>query len=89
MFPPMEGLFHSESYQTSLPAELQPMVPDLALDILSKSNAIALANGPFPYAGEIEQTTLLGSPLVRMLTEGISAEEAVDQVIEDLNGLFE
>lgn len=89
MFPPFESLYYSEDYKNSLPEELQPFVPDLALSILSHSNAIALSNGPFPYAGEIEQTTLLGSPLVLMLTEGISAEEAVDMVISDLEALFD
>ena len=89
MFPPFESLYYSEDYQNGLPEELKPFVPDLALEILSHSNAIALANGPFPYAGEIEQTTMLGTPLVLMLTEGLSAEAAADMVVSSIEGLFE
>ena len=88
MFPAQESMFYSEEYQNGLPEELQPFVPDLALDILSHSSAIALASGPFPLAGEVEQKNMLGLPFAKMFTDGISAEEAVDMVIEDLNGLF-
>lgn len=89
MFPAVERLFHSEAYINSMPDELKDLVPDMALDILEHSSSIALSNGPFPFAGDIEKTTMLGNPLIRMLTEGISAEEAVDIVISDIEALFE
>ena len=64
------------------------MVPDMAIDILSHSASIALASGPFPYAGEVEQSGILSNPLLKMFTNGISAEAAVDEAIASLNNLF-
>lgn len=88
MFPAKKDIFEAAAYRDRLPKELQEMVPDLALDILSSSASIAMANGPFPYAGEVESKNYLGNALTRMLVNGISAEAAVDGVIADLNGLF-
>jgi len=88
MFPAQKELFYAERYQANLPEELKPFVPDLAVDILSNSAAIALASGPFPFAGVIESKNMLGSGLTRMVTEGISATEAVEAVIKDIEALF-
>lgn len=88
MFPTKADLFHSEKYQNGLPEVLKPMVPDMAVEILSHSASIALAAGPFPYAGEVEQSGILTNPLMKMFTNGISAEAAVDEAIAGLNNLF-
>ncbi len=88
MFPAVKSLFNNEGYRENLPEELKPIVPDLALDILDKSAAITMANGPFPAAGSVEQSTILGDGVMRMLNEGITAEKAVDDVIAKLKALL-
>lgn len=89
MFPPVKDFYYNKQYQDGLADELQPLVPDLVLDIFEHSNPIALSNGPFPYAGELDQKNLLGIPLVRMFTDGISAAQAVDEAIASLHELVD
>jgi len=88
MFPAKAELFNSENYREGLPDILQPMVPDMALYILSTSTSLGMVNGPFPGAGEFESRCILGNGLVKMLTENATAEEAVDYVVEELNNLM-
>lgn len=88
MFPATKSLFNSSDYVSKLPDELQAFFPDMALEILSNSNAIVMANGPFPMAGEVEQKTMLGDPLVKMVTDGISADQAAQMLKKSLQSLF-
>lgn len=88
MFPVVESIYSNEHYLGSMPEELKPLVPDMVLDIFRNSNPIALSNGPFPYAGEVDQKNMFGIPLALMFTDGITAEEAVDMLIENLHELI-
>ena len=88
MFPAKAELFENEDYRAGLPAELQKLVPDMALDILSTSTSLGMVNGPFPAAGEFEARSILGNALVKMLTENFTAEQAVEDVVEELNNLL-
>ena len=87
MFPAVKSLFENSTYRANLPEELQP-IPDLAVEVLDKSAAITMANGPFPAAGSVEQSTILGDGVMRMINDGISAEQAVDEVIAKLKSLL-
>lgn len=84
MFPAKADFFHDKAYQEGLPDVLKEMVPDMALDILATSSGVVMSNGPFPAAGEIESQNTIGNALVKMLTEGYSAEQAVDYLIGEI-----
>jgi ABC-type glycerol-3-phosphate transport system substrate-binding protein len=88
MFPVKNEMFRSASYKAKLPPELQQMMPDMALNILSSSAGLMMANGPFPFAGEVESRIILGNPLVNMFTRGISAAQAADELIAELEALL-
>ena len=88
MFPGKKDLFASAQYRDNLPEEIRPLVPDMALQILNRSTGVGMANGPFPNAGEIESHSVLNDPLNNMLIKGISAEQAVDQLVEALEALL-
>ena len=89
MFPSQAALYHSEKYINSMPEILKPMVPDMALDILSTSSSLVMVHGPFPNAGEVESQKILGNALVLMLNEGYTAEQAVDYVVSTIEGLMD
>lgn len=89
MFPAKKDVFESKAYQDNLPSVLKPFVPDMALNILSHSAALAMWNGPFPGAGELESRKVLGDALANMLVKGISADQAVDQVISGIKQLLQ
>lgn len=84
MFPAKSDLFNNKKYQENLPDVLKEMVPDMALDILATSSGVVMSNGPFPAAGEIESQNTIGNALVKMLTEGYTAEQAVDYLIGEI-----
>lgn len=87
MFPGKKSHFESIQYRNNLPEEVKAMVPDMALEILSHSTGLAMANGPFPGAGEFESRKTLTNPLNSMLINGFTAERAVNQLIEELEDL--
>ena len=88
MFPAKEDLFQNTKYQENLPDNLKEMVPDMALDILSTSNGLGMVNGPFPGAGEFESQCILGNGLIKMLSDGYSADQAVDYIVGELEKLL-
>ena len=88
MFPAKSELFENARYQNGLPPELKRLVPDMALDILSTSSSLGMVNGPFPGAGEFESQSILGNALVKMFSEGYSAEKAVDYIVDELENLL-
>lgn len=88
MFPAKAELFENNDYRNGLPEELVNLVPDMALDILSTSSSLGMVNGPFPGAGEFESQCILGNGLVKMLSDGFTAEEAVDYIIGELENLL-
>ena len=88
MFPVREELYSDSKYQENLPDNLKPMVPDMALDILSTSNGLTMVNGPFPGAGEFEAQCVLGNGLIKMLSDGYSADQAVDYIVGELEKLL-
>ena len=88
MFPAKEELFQNTKYQDNLPDNLKEMVPDMALDILSTSNGLGMVNGPFPGAGEFESQCILGNGLIKMLSDGYSADQAVDYILGELEKLL-
>jgi ABC-type glycerol-3-phosphate transport system substrate-binding protein len=88
MFPAKTELFNNSKYQQGLPKELKPMVPEMAKKILSTSTSLVMANGPFPGAGEMESQCILGNGLVKMLTNGYTAEQAVDYVVSETKKLM-
>ncbi len=88
MFPAKAELFENNDYRNGLPEELVNLVPNMALDILSTSSSLGMVNGPFPGAGEFESQCILGNGLVKMLSDGFTAEEAVDYIIGELKNLL-
>jgi ABC-type glycerol-3-phosphate transport system substrate-binding protein len=88
MFPVKNAMYRSVDYQAKLPDELKPMMPDMALEILSHAAFLMFTNGPFPYAGEVENQLLLAKPLAEMFTRGITADQASDNLIRDLRNLI-
>jgi ABC-type glycerol-3-phosphate transport system substrate-binding protein len=88
MFPAKNDLFRSASYRAKLPPELQPMMPDMALDILSNATGLMLTNGPFPFAGEVESRRIFANPLINMFNRGISASQAADELIAEVRALL-
>lgn len=89
MFPSQAAMYESADYVNSVPDVLKELVPDMALDILGTSSSLVMVNGPFPNAGEVESQAILGNALVNMLIKGYSAEQAVDFIIEEIEGLME
>jgi hypothetical protein len=81
-------MYRSEDYRAKLPDELKPLMPDAALEILSHAAFLMFTNGPFPYAGEVENQLLLAKPIAEMFTRGITAEQAADNLIRDLQDLI-
>ncbi len=82
MFPAQSALYENERYIDSMPETLKGLVPDMALDILETSTSLVMVNGAFPNAGEFESQRILGNALINMLTQGYTAEQAVDYIIE-------
>lgn len=87
MFPSLEALYSNPAYANGVPDELKPLVP-MAPDILANSAGIAMWNGDNPWAGEIENKSILSNALSDMLVKGISAEEAVDQITSEIKNLM-
>lgn len=88
MFPAKTDLFENAEYQAKLPEEIKVLVPDMALDILANATGLAMSNGPFPSAGEVESRSILGNPLSNMLIKGITAEQATGELITELKALL-
>jgi ABC-type glycerol-3-phosphate transport system substrate-binding protein len=88
MFPVKNAMYRSDDYRAKLPDELKPMMPDVALGVLSNATFLMSTNGPFPYAGEAETRLLLAKPIAEMYTRGITVEQAVDNLIRDLQDLI-
>jgi ABC-type glycerol-3-phosphate transport system substrate-binding protein len=88
MFPVTKAMYASADYRAKLPDELKPMLPDLALEILSHATPLMQDNGPFPYAGEVESRSIFAVPLANMFTKGISAQQAADDMIKEIQALL-
>ena len=88
MFPVKNEMYRSADYRAKLPDELKPLMPDIALQTLSNASFLMFANGPFPYAGEVETQELLAKPIVEMFTRNITVEQAVDNLLRDLQALI-
>ncbi|MDR0562868.1 MAG: sugar ABC transporter substrate-binding protein [Spirochaetaceae bacterium] len=88
MFPVKNEMYKSADYRAKLPEELKPLLPDMALEILNHAAFLMSANGPFPYAGEVETRLLLAKPIAEMVTRKITAEQAVDNLLKDLESLI-
>lgn len=88
MFPAQTALYQSEKYVQSMPDTLKELVPDMALEILETSTSLVMVNGAFPNAGEVESQRILGNALINMLTEGYTAEQAVDYIVESIEDLL-
>jgi ABC-type glycerol-3-phosphate transport system substrate-binding protein len=88
MFPVKNAMYRSADYRAKLPDELKPMMPDMALETLNHAAFLMFTNGPFPYAGEVENQLLLAKPIAEMFTRGITAEQASDNLIKDLQNLI-
>jgi ABC-type glycerol-3-phosphate transport system substrate-binding protein len=89
MFPVKNEMYRSADYRAKLPPELQPMLPDMALDILSHATGLMMTNGPFPYAGEVESRRIFAGPLINMINRGISASQAADELIAEVRALLD
>jgi ABC-type glycerol-3-phosphate transport system substrate-binding protein len=89
MFPVKNAMYASADYRAKLPEELKPMLPDLALEILSHATPLMMTNGPFPYSGEVESRSIFANPLSKMFTQGISAEQAADELIAEVKALLQ
>lgn len=87
MFPALEALYSNNSYINGVPAELKQLVPQTP-DILSNSAGTAMWNGDNPWSGEIDSKGILPDALSDMLVKGISAEEAVDKVVDEIKSLM-
>ena len=88
MFPAKNDLYKSADYRDKLPDELKPMLPDLALEILSHATPLMMTNGPFPFSGEVESRGIFAVPLANMFTKGINAEQAADELIKEVGDLL-
>jgi ABC-type glycerol-3-phosphate transport system substrate-binding protein len=89
MYPVKVDMYHSAEYKAKLPDELKPMMPDMALEILSHATPLMMGNGPFPYSGEVESRGIFAVPLANMFTKGISATQAADQLIAEVKALLQ
>jgi ABC-type glycerol-3-phosphate transport system substrate-binding protein len=87
MFPAVAALYDNPAYAQGVPDELKPLVP-LAPEILKSSAGISMWNGDNPWAGEIENKSLLSNALSDMLVEGISARQAVNNLTAELKRLM-
>ena len=87
MFPALADLYNNPAYANGVPDELKPLVP-MAPEILKNSAGIAMWNGDNPWAGEIENKSILSNALSDMLVKGITADQAVDQVINEIKKLM-
>jgi ABC-type glycerol-3-phosphate transport system substrate-binding protein len=88
MFPVKTAMYHSADYKAKLPPELQPMMPDMALEILSHATPLMMTNGPFPFAGEVESRKIFANPLINMFTKGITAAQAADELVAEVRALL-
>jgi ABC-type glycerol-3-phosphate transport system substrate-binding protein len=89
MFPVKNAMYASADYRAKLPDELKPMLPDMALEILSHATPLMMSKGPFPYAGEVESRSIFAVPLANMFTKGISAEQAAQALIDEVQALLQ
>jgi ABC-type glycerol-3-phosphate transport system substrate-binding protein len=87
MFSAVEAHYKLQRYVDGQPPELKPLLPQ-APDILKFSAGISQWNGANPWAGEIENKSILPNALNDMLTKGISAEQAVKKVADELKKLM-
>ncbi len=83
MFSAVEAHYKLQRYIDGQPDELKPLLP-LAPEILKFSAGISMWNGPNPWAGEIEAKVILPNALNDMLTKGITAEQAVKKISDEL-----
>jgi hypothetical protein len=88
MFPALNETYKSASYRAKLPDEIKPMLPDLALEILSHASGLMMTNGPFPFAGEVESRKIFANPLIDMFNKGITAAQAADELIAEVQALL-
>jgi hypothetical protein len=88
MFPVKNDMYRSSTYKAKLPPELQPMMPDMALEILSHATGLMMSNGPFPFAGEVESRKIFVNPLINMFNKGITAAQAADELIAEVRALL-
>lgn len=88
MFPVKTTMYKSVDYRNKLPDELKPMLPDMALEILSHATPLMMTNGPFPFSGEVESRGIFAVPLINMFTKRISAEDAADELIREVENLL-
>ncbi|GHV94951.1 hypothetical protein AGMMS50293_12710 [Spirochaetia bacterium] len=88
MFPVKNEMYASVDYRNKLPEELKPMLPDMALEVLSHATPLMMSNGPFPFAGEVESRSIFAIPLANMFTKGNTAEQAADELIREVNALL-
>ncbi|MDR1636032.1 MAG: extracellular solute-binding protein [Treponema sp.] len=88
MFPVLNETYKSSGYRAKLPDEIKPMLPDLALEILSHASGLMMTNGPFPFAGEVESRKIFANPLINMFNKGITAAQAADELIAETQALL-
>jgi ABC-type glycerol-3-phosphate transport system substrate-binding protein len=88
MFPVKNDMYRSAAYKAKLPPELQSMMPDMALEILSHATGLMMSNGPFPFAGEVESRKIFANPLINMFNKGITAVQAADELIAEVEALL-
>ena len=88
LIPVRYDMIRSPTYHARLPDELKPFIPDLVMQALDSASFLMFANGPFPYAGEVETQELLARPLIEMFTRGINATQATDLLIRELQDLI-
>jgi ABC-type glycerol-3-phosphate transport system substrate-binding protein len=86
--PAYKPILEAPEYVNALPPELQPIMQQ-APEVLAWSAGISLWNGPNPWAGEIEAKMILPKALSRMLVDGWSAEQAVQEAATKLKELME
>lgn len=87
MFPALADAYKNPRYASGLPTELKSMV-ETAPKVLRYASAISMWNGPNPWAGEIENKLILPNALSRMLVNGISAKQAVQEVEREIKELM-
>jgi ABC-type glycerol-3-phosphate transport system substrate-binding protein len=88
MFPVKTELYKSATYRDKMPEELKLLLPDMALEILSHATPLMMTNGPFPFAGEVESRKIFANPLINMFTKGITAAQAADELVAEVQALL-
>jgi ABC-type glycerol-3-phosphate transport system substrate-binding protein len=88
LVPVRYDMIRSPVYHARLPDELKPVFPDIVMEALNSASFLMFANGPFPFAGEVETQQLLARPIIEMFNRGITAAQAADLLISDLQNLL-